>query len=273
MKMNAIDANKIAYTKVAKLYNETEPHFFPENQSKVKVVLKEIRGRSGPKLLDIGCGTGFIINLAKDLFDEIHGIDISVDMLSRVDTSGGNITLHNMEAEKLSFDKDYFDVVTAYAVLHHLKNYEMVLQQAFNVLKKKGCFYIDLEPNKKYFELVARYKDTKDADYSEVVKKEIRSVCHASEKAKEDYGIDGEIFELAEYTKSVYGGIDAAEFEKTAKKIGFGDCEVVFNWYPGQGKVLHQQSEKEAKIIDNYLRETLPFSQCLYKYLRFILIK
>ena len=271
--MNAIDANKIAYTKVAKLYNETEPHFSPENQLKVKAILKKIRCGSGPKLLDIGCGTGFIINLAKDLFDEIHGIDISVDMLSRVDTSGGNITLHNIEAEKLPFDSEYFDVVTAYSVLHHLKNYETVLRKVFKVLKKKGYFYIDLEPNKKYFDLVARYKDAKDANYSEIVKNEIRSVCFASEKAKEDYGIDGKILELAEYTKSVYGGIDAAEFEETAKKIGFSSCEVIFNWYPGQGKVLHQQSEKEADIIDNYLREILPFSQCFYKYLRFILIK
>jgi len=99
--MKPIDANKIVYAKAAEKYDDLEPHFFPENQIKVKNILKDVRQKSGPKLLDIGCGTGFIINLAKDLFSEIHGVDISIEMLNQVDTSSGNITLHNMEVEIL----------------------------------------------------------------------------------------------------------------------------------------------------------------------------
>ncbi|MBE3092245.1 MAG: class I SAM-dependent methyltransferase [Actinobacteria bacterium] len=271
--MNAIEANKIVYTKAAEDYNKIEPHFFPENQFKVKEILKTIRKKSGPKLLDIGCGTGFIINLAKDLFDEIHGIDISEEMLNKVDISTGNIFLHKGMVEKLPFEKEYFDVVTSYAVLHHLENYELVLKEVYNVLKRGGYFYIDLEPNKFYIDMVTKYKDSKDQNYSESVKKEIRSICYANEKIEEDYGINGDIFNLSEFTRSVYGGIDSDDFEKKVNKIGFNSCNIIYDWFPAQGKVLHQQSKEDVTIIDNYLREMMPFSKCFYKYLRIILIK
>jgi ubiquinone/menaquinone biosynthesis C-methylase UbiE len=271
--MDPIEANKIVYAKIARQYSTIEPHYFSENQRKVKSRIMEIRKKTGPRLLDIGCGTGFIINLAKDIYDEIHGIDVSIEMLQMVDTSGGNIRLHNIEAENLPFENEYFDVVTAYAVLHHFKDYKKVLKEAFKVLNKNGVLYIDLEPNKKYFDLVSRYKNSTDEKYPEIVRKEIRSVCHSKDKIEEEYGIDGNIANIAEYTKHVYGGIDAEEFKKTIQKIGFSNCEVVYDWYPGQGNVIHQQSEKDAEIIDNYLHGILPFSQYLYKYLCFIVVK
>ncbi len=271
--MDPIEANKIVYAKAAASYDETEPHFFTENKSKVKKILQQIRLQSGPKLLDVGCGTGFIINLAKDLFDEIHGVDISPEMLGRVDCSTGNIKLYKSEAENLIFEAEYFDVVTAYAFLHHLENYEKVIKQVFRVLKKNGIFYIDLEPNKKYCDLVSNYKNYHNSQNSEVVKNEIRTICYADKKVEETYGIDGNIFNMSEYTRSVFGGINADDFLKIVKKIGFSDCKVFYEWYPGQGKIIHQQSEKDAEIIDHYLREIFPFSECLFKYLRFIITK
>jgi len=271
--MDVIEANKIISAKAADSYDKLEPHFSSENKIKVKKILKNIRQKSGSKLLDLGCGTGFIINLAKDLFDEIHGIDISDEMLKKVDTSSSNIILYNCMVEKLPFENEYFDVVSAYAVLHHLENYEKALYEAFRVLKKNGYLYIGLEPNKNYFDLVAKYKEQKDSNYSEIVKKEILSICYAKEKIEKDYGIDGDIFNLSEYTKSFYSGFDAKEFQKIIKKIGFNKCEVFYEWYPGQGRILHQQSESDALIIDNYLQKLMPFSKCFYKYLKFIIIK
>ncbi len=271
--MKPIDANKIVYAKAAEKYNELEPHFYPENQLKVKNILKNIRSKSGSKLLDVGCGTGFIINLAKDLFDEIHGVDISVEMLNRIDTSSGDITLHNVEVENLPFEKDSFDAISAYAVLHHLENYEVVLNEVFRVLKPKGIFYIDLEPNKHFFKLIDSYKDQSGENISDLVKNEIKSSCYSDKKVEEEYGIDGEIFNVSEYTKTEFGGIDAEELANISKKIGFSKCKATYHWYPGQGKVIHQQSEADAKVIEDYLHEISPLSTALFKYLRFIIEK
>src|SRR2546422_198473 len=83
-----------------------------------RAVLERLRQQApGGALLDLGCGTGFIIDLARDLFDEIHGVDVTPAMLARIDLSRGNITLHNTNAERLPFDGAVFDVVTGYSFL------------------------------------------------------------------------------------------------------------------------------------------------------------
>ena len=69
------------------------------------------------RLLDVGCGAGFVIELLADTFDEIHGIDPTRAMLDQVDASAGNITLHEGIAESLPFEDGTFDLVTAYSVL------------------------------------------------------------------------------------------------------------------------------------------------------------
>jgi len=51
------------------------------------------------------------------------------------------------------------------------------------------------------------------------------------------------------------------------------DCVVTYDWYLGQGKVMHQQSLEEAAVIEAYLREVAPLANHLFKYLRFDLTK
>ena len=51
-------------------------------------------------------------------------------MLDRVDTSSGNVTLHEGVAEHLPFEDGSFDLVTAYSVFHHLADHRPVLAEA-----------------------------------------------------------------------------------------------------------------------------------------------
>src|SRR5688572_19404058 len=100
MRSEVIRANIDVHSRMADSYNTAEPHFRPENQAKVRKLLEDLRRRSGNnRLLDLGCGTGFILGLAKDLFEELHGVDVTQAMLDKVDRSSGNIHLHNAPAE------------------------------------------------------------------------------------------------------------------------------------------------------------------------------
>ena len=77
-----IEANIDYHTKLVKIYEKSQPHFRPENQKKIKKLLKLFAQKTGGKeLLDLGCGTGFILELAHPYFKKLVGIDITPAML------------------------------------------------------------------------------------------------------------------------------------------------------------------------------------------------
>jgi ubiquinone/menaquinone biosynthesis C-methylase UbiE len=271
-----VEANIIVHSAMASTYNTNEPHYRPENRAKVRNKLLQLKQPHMKTMVDIGCGTGFLIDLAKDLFESIDGVDITQAMLDLVDVSSGNIKLHNSTAEKLPFADNSFDFAGSYAFLHHLEDYSKVLAEAARVLKPGGLYYVDLEPNRLFWaamtDLEARPANHQ-ADYSAIVKREIDSVLHTDERVEGEFGISADVFNNAEYTKSILGGIDPYEFEKQALAAGFSKCNIRFDWYLGQGKVLHQQSAADAAVVENFLREVLPTSSHLFKYIEFVLVK
>ena len=149
------DANIAVHSRMADRYDAEEPHFRPENQAKVRQRLLGLRARvPGGKLLDVGCGTGFIIHLALGVFDEIHGVDITPAMMARVRIDKGNITLHRTPAETLPFADASFDAATAYSFLDHLEDQGAVLREVARVLRPGGVFYADLNPNRLFWKAV-----------------------------------------------------------------------------------------------------------------------
>ena len=59
----AIEANIQVHSAMADKYNEVEPHFRSESVERVKSILDDInKNHNISKALDLGCGTGFMIN-------------------------------------------------------------------------------------------------------------------------------------------------------------------------------------------------------------------
>lgn len=269
-----VDANVLVHTAMAATYDASEPHFRPENKAVVRERLERLRALTGPRLLDVGCGTGFVIGLARDLFAQIHGVDITQAMLDRVDLAGGHIMLHRALAEKMPFPAGHFDAATAYSFIHHLTDYAEVLREVHRVLRPGGAFYVDLDPNRDYWNAIARAESLRAGEaYSDIVAREIASVMHTDDRVQREFGIPAETFNLAENYKDIQGGIDAHEFRDAALAAGFSSCEIGYYWYLGQGAVLHGQSAQAAATIEAYLLRALPASAPLFKYVRFLLVK
>lgn len=271
---SVVDANVEVHTRMAGTYNELEPHFRPENQAKVRAVLERLAARvGGGKLVDVGCGTGFILHLARDLFREIHGVDVTQAMLDRVDRSSGNIELHRGPAEELPFGDASVDMVSAYSFIHHTEDYWAVLREAARVLRPGGLLYIDLEPNKAFWDRMSELPRGDVPGLSAMVRRGRDSVVATDEQVEKDFGIPQETFRQAEYSKSILGGIDAREVERRAPELGFSRCETRFEWFLGQAEVMHGRSFEEAARIEEYLRGVAPLSDHLFKYLQFVLVK
>lgn len=274
MNNKVIEANIEVHSKMANSYHN-EPHFRPENQEKVRNRIIKLQQKINAKnLLDVGCGTGFILNIAKDLFEDLHGVDATQEMLDKVDLSSGNITIYNKLAQELPFENESFDMVSSYAFLHHLEDYKEVLKEVLRVLKKGGLYYIDLDPNKDFWTAMDNLEQKEDNNkYSPIVQKEINSVLHTDKKVMEEFGIEPEVFNNAEYTKSILGGIDPEELCKAALEMGYSNASFEYDWFLGQGTIMHEHSFQEAEAIDQYLKMVLPLSKHLYKYITIVLEK
>jgi len=270
--MDVRDANILVHSKMAASYNEKEPHFRPENRRQVRSILEGLRTRFGPNLLDIGCGTGFIIGLAADLFDRIEGVDITAAMLARV-PKGANIHVQESDAAKTPFAAGSFDLVTAYSFFHHLQDMGAVAAEAFRVLRSGGGLYIDLEPNRHFWETISAVEPHITAASSALVRDEVASVLHTDDKVAGEYEIPQDVFNLAEYNKALTGGINPEEFAELLRSKGFTGVTTTYKWFAGQGKVLHGVSAEAAATVDRYLRDALPLSRGLYKYLQFNAVK
>lgn len=270
-------SNIEVHSQMAASYECDEPHFRPENKNKVRSNLLRIIGRTGTgRALDIGCGTGFVISLIADRFEEIHGIDPTERMLERVDTTVGNITLHVGVAEQLPFPDESFDLVTAYSVLHHLADHRPALAEAARVLRPGGMLYVDLEPNRSFWRAIDAVEKThKDrvTELDEIVAREVRAVLHVEDDVRDRFAIEPDVFRSAEYIKSYLGGFEPAEFEADAGSAGFAACKTAYEWFLGQAALMHGTTPTDATTVEAHLRRLLPVSASLFKYLRFELTR
>lgn len=263
-----VEANQRVHSQLADQYNETEPHFRPENQAKVRRRLAEIAA-SAParsRMLDLGCGTGFLLNLAHDLFDRIDGVDATRAMLDRVDLSPGNITLHQGVVEDLPFGDGTFDVATAYSFLDHLADHRPVLQEAARVVKPGGKLYVDLVPNRAFWNEIYLTAEASHRPFDPIVEREIEELVNHEQKLQEQFGIDPIDWKFAEPAKSGGKGFDAETLRAETEAAGF-DAEIRFEWYLGQAVVMHGTSTEAAETVDTHLRRLLPITAHLFKYI------
>jgi ubiquinone/menaquinone biosynthesis C-methylase UbiE len=265
---SVVAANQRVHTQVAELYNEREPHFRPENKAKVRARLVTLADLvpSRSRMLDLGCGTGFLLDLAHDLFEQLDGIDATQAMLNRVDCGPGNIRVQQGLAERVPFDDGTFDLVTAYSFWDHLADHHSVLAEAHRVLKPGGVLYIDLVPNRAFWQSVYAASQSADGSYHQIVDREIYELVNHERKLHDQFGIDAADWHLAEPAKANSKGFDPDSLISDVSAAGFS-VDLRFEWYLGQAAVMHGTSPEAAAELDQRLRDLLPVSANLFKYL------
>lgn len=274
-----IEANIALHSRMSDDYSTCEPHFRPENIQKVEDKLKPvIEATNAKRLLDLGCGTGFMINIAKKYVQEIHGVDVTQAMMDKVDKSGNaTIVLHNHDTGSFPVEEGSFDVVTGYSFLHHLYDVVPTLQTAYKALRSGGQFYADLDPNYYFWEGVNQLD--RNGQYDGIVKREIEMVTYKDEDIEKNFGVDKDVFNQAEFGKNIKGGFREEELVAALKKIGFTDVQFFYHWFIGQGKLINDESMDKtarfahAEVMHDYLLKAMPLTRNLFKYVGFVATK
>jgi len=271
-----IEANQKVHTALAGVYNTSEPHFRPENIAHVEGKLQGIFTRtSARRLLDLGCGTGFIINIAKKYVAEIDGLDVTQAMLDQVDRTGGaTIRLHLADTGSFPAEPDSYDVVTAYSFLHHLYTIGPTLKTAARALRPGGQFFCDLEPNRLFWEAIKGLD--KAGVYDPIVERERASVLEKDTEIQEKFKIDRDLFNQAEYNKNITGGFSEEMLSQEILAAGFRDVSFSYYWFLGQAGIVNDarysrdQRLLMASVCAETLQRGLPLTRHLFKYMGFV---
>lgn len=98
-------------------------------------------------VLEIGCGKGDFLNLINKRYNSAIGCDISKIALSERLDNTANVVL--VDAKKLPFQKESFDLIIAIEVLEHIRNDLDVFNRWVKLLKCGGHMIISVPFNKK----------------------------------------------------------------------------------------------------------------------------
>ncbi|MFC1780525.1 class I SAM-dependent methyltransferase [Patescibacteria group bacterium] len=138
--MNNYKRIKTYYDKFGSRYDSEriEGYYSFINEIEIDIVKKYGKGK---KTLEIGCGTGIILNEVNKFAKEAIGIDLSSGMLEDAKKKGLNVKRAN--ATKLPFGDKSFDVVYSFKVLAHIPEIEKVISETHRVLKDDGIAILE----------------------------------------------------------------------------------------------------------------------------------
>jgi len=118
------------------------------NFRRVEEVFKKY---GGGNFLDIGCGTGQQMEVAKKYFKEVSGVDCSEGMLELAKRISPNVFL--ADAANTPFNGSKFDFINCFSVLHHCFEQLPIIKEAYRLLKGGGVFYSDNDPNENFYHI------------------------------------------------------------------------------------------------------------------------
>ena len=96
-----------------------------------------LQPQPGERILDLGCGDGFLTRRIAESGATVIGVDTSPEMIAAARERG--VDAHLVHGEELNFD-GAFDAVFSNAALHWMKNQEAVLAGVHRALKPGGRF-------------------------------------------------------------------------------------------------------------------------------------
>jgi len=110
----------------------------------------------GKKLLDLGCGSGYTMDVYASEGYNVAGLDIVPGMVSKAKSKGLNVTEGDMTKLKDIFQENEFDGVVSASALQWIKDNDRlkeVIKGIYHVLKENGRTVIQFYP-KSYNEVV-----------------------------------------------------------------------------------------------------------------------
>ena len=126
-------------------YDQRDTYYYSRNgKISCRDIVGQIKDVSYEALLDVGCGTGFLIDLlVKRRAAKYCGVDLSDEMIRVAkEKQIDGVEFVVSSADKLPYPDETFDIVTCSQSFHHYPYPELAMQEAKRVLKPGGLYIL-----------------------------------------------------------------------------------------------------------------------------------
>jgi len=122
------------------ILDQEKLHWWHKSKQKlIRLLVEKYVNKKSPKILDVGCGTGMIIEKLADIA-KMWGVDSHVDAIKICKGKGLN-RIKKGKSEKLPFRNSFFDCLTVLDVLEHTNDSKSI-EEFRRVLKKGGILIL-----------------------------------------------------------------------------------------------------------------------------------
>jgi trans-aconitate methyltransferase len=123
----------------ADLYDDKHAFVFQYGEN----VLELLDVKPGERMLDLGCGTGYLTHQIKLLGGLVTGADASPEMIEKARETYPDVDFTVADGAGFRFNEP-FDAVFSNAVLHWIKDADATIRNVYNNLKPGGRFVAEM---------------------------------------------------------------------------------------------------------------------------------
>ncbi|HXB94685.1 MAG TPA: methyltransferase domain-containing protein [Puia sp.] len=123
----------------ARLYDDKHAFVFKYGED----VVRQLAPRPGERILDLGCGTGYLTNLIAQAGARVTGIDNSAAMIERAQAVYPDLDFRVMSATDMQFDSP-FDAIFSNATLHWVLDKETAIDHIYHALRTGGRLVLEM---------------------------------------------------------------------------------------------------------------------------------
>ncbi|GAB4110090.1 MAG: hypothetical protein OHK0013_45930 [Sandaracinaceae bacterium] len=109
---------------------------------------------SGREVLEVGCGTGLVLERVAPVARRAEGVDLSPGMLAHARARG--LSVREGDATKLPFADESFDLAYAFKVLAHVPDVDRAIAEMFRVVRPGGHVLVEVY-NRRSLRFVSRW--------------------------------------------------------------------------------------------------------------------
>lgn len=96
--------------------------------------------RKTNRLLDVGCGIGYFLEVAKKRGWEVYGTEYTDEAIRICESKG--VQMKQGILDPTHYELESFDVITSFEVIEHINNPQIEVSHISSLLRKGGLFYL-----------------------------------------------------------------------------------------------------------------------------------